>query len=200
MVGGDWADCWQLADGRVALVVGDVVGKGLGAAATMGRLRSAIRALVHVDPTPATVLARLDALESAEGSVLVATVLYALLDPRAGHAVVGRAGHLPLAVAEPGAPVRLVDDVGSAPVGVGAGSRPDVLVPFPPGTVIALFTDGLVERRDRRLSDGLAEVERVLATPYADAEAAANALMSLTPSRPTDDIALLVVRCRESLR
>ncbi len=193
-VGGDWVDCWALPDGRVALVVGDVVGKGLGAAATMGRLRAALRALVQVEARPSVVLGRLDELESVDGGQMVATVLYALLDPVAGHVTVGRAGHLPLIVSAPGAPARIVDEGGSPPIGVGSGSRPDVLVHLPDDAVLALYTDGLVERRSRSLGEGLATLQDALATPYDGAERAADGLMGTGPAEPTDDIALLVVR------
>ncbi len=193
-VGGDWADGWALPDGRVALVVGDVVGKGLAAAATMGRLRAAIRALVQVDPTPSVVLDRLDQMESELGSQLVATVLFVVLDPVSGLAQVGRAGHLPMAVAEPGGGVRLIEDGGSAPVGVGDGSRPDVVVQLAPGSTVVLYTDGLVERRERPLGDGLEGLQRTLAAAYAGAEELADALLRLSPREPVDDIALLVGR------
>jgi Stage II sporulation protein E (SpoIIE)/GAF domain len=192
-VGGDWVDCWELEDGRVALVVGDVVGKGLAAAATMGRLRAAIRALVRVDPAPSVVLGRLDDLESEHGSQMVATVLYALLDRLTGQVAIGRAGHLPLAVVHPDGLVELVREGGSTPIGVGDGARPDVVVKVRPGAALVLYTDGLIERRGESLAHGLEGLHDALATPYAGAEQTADALMGLAPADAADDIALLVV-------
>lgn len=192
-VGGDWADCWRVPDGRIALVVGDVVGKGLTAAATMGRLRASLRALAAVEATPSVVLGHLDDLESAHGAEMVATVLYALLDPVSGRLDVGRAGHLPLAVAGPDG-VRLVEEGGSPPIGLGVGARADVAVRLAPASTLVLFTDGLVERRGRSLSEGLSRLQALLAEEYADAEGTAEVVMGLARDEAADDVAVLVVR------
>ncbi len=191
-VGGDWADCWRVPDGRIALVVGDVVGKGLGAAATMGRLRASLRALAAVEATPSVVLSRLDELESADGVELVATVLYALLDPASGRLEVACAGHLPLVVAGPDG-VRLVEEGGSPPIGLGAGAGSGVSAWLPAGSTLVLYTDGLVERRGRPLAEGLDRLQTVLREDYADAGATADAVMRLAHERADDDIAVLVL-------
>ena len=196
MVGGDWVDCWQLGDGRVALLVGDVVGKGLVAAATMGRLRAAIRALAQVDPTPSVVLRRLDEMESEDGSELVATVLYLVVDGTTGRADIGRAGHLPLLVGSPIGGHRFVTDGGSPPIGVGGTIRPDVSLELEDGAVLVLFTDGLIERRTEAIGDGLALLGARLETVAGgSADDVADAVMRLVPTHgAADDIAVLVAR------
>ena len=158
-VGGDWYDVFLLPDGRVVLVVGDVMGKGVEAAAGMGRLRAALRALAHANPLPEAVLQGLDRVFTAtEPPDQIATLVYVLINPAARRAAVGGAGHLPLVLVRSGQEPELVDaGSGSTPLG-----WPEVRVQrtleLGPGDVLLGVTDGLVERRGQDLDQGLATV------------------------------------------
>ncbi|WP_162824332.1 SpoIIE family protein phosphatase [Peterkaempfera bronchialis] len=169
-VGGDWYDCFQLPDGRVALVVGDVIGKGLTAAAGMGRVRSALRALAFTDPEPAAVLAGLDRLFTAtEDDESLTTVLYGVLDPATGDLAIGDAGHLPALVVSADGSAKLVDAGPAAtPLGI-PEPRTQGTVRLDPGDILVAFSDGLVETRTRGLQHGLDRLLEVAAgRPAAD--------------------------------
>ncbi|MGW0994657.1 SpoIIE family protein phosphatase [Streptomyces sp. NPDC002523] len=209
-VGGDWFDVIPLPGARVALVVGDVVGHGLHAAATMGRLRTAVHNFSALDLAPDELLGYLDELvtrldqDVAEGEqdVTGATCLYAIYDPVAGQVSVARAGHLGPALVRPDGTVLLPDVPGAPPLGLG-GSLPveTAELRLPEGSSLVLFTDGLIETRDRDIDTGLALLRQVLATPRpapaGDPEHICQAVFdALRPARPLDDIALLVARTR----
>ena len=150
-VGGDWYDVFGLPDGRLVLVVGDVMGKGVRAAAGMGRLRSALRALAHANPLPEAVLSGLDKVFSAtEDADQIATLVYLLVNPVARRAAVGGAGHLPLVLRRAGQAPELVDaGSGSTPLGW-PEPRAQRTLELGPGDLLLGLTDGLVERRGRR--------------------------------------------------
>ncbi|MFF7530319.1 SpoIIE family protein phosphatase [Streptomyces bobili] len=207
-VGGDWFDVIPLSGARVALVVGDVIGHGLHAAATMGRLRTAVRTLADVDLTPDELLTHLDDVvirlqrEEGEGTdEISATCLYAVYDPVSRTCSMAGAGHLPPAVVNPpaaGDEVCAVD-FPELPIGppLGLGGLPFETAQFalPPGSRLVLFTDGLVQSRTRDLEAALALLREVLARAPASLEETCDELLSaLLPSRPTDDVALLVAR------
>ncbi|HEX2362227.1 MAG TPA: SpoIIE family protein phosphatase [Jiangellaceae bacterium] len=155
-VGGDWYDVFALPDGSVSLAVGDVMGHGLPAAAGMGQLRSALRALALADPDPGAVLAGLDRLVEQGGPAEMATVAYAVLDPADGRVSMADAGHPPLAHLPMDGPARLVDPgSGTTPIGV-PEQRSARRVQLRRGAVVVGFTDGLVESRNRSLDEGLA--------------------------------------------
>jgi len=161
-VGGDWYDAFVLPDGTLGLVIGDVMGHGVTAAAGMGQMRSALRALALTDPDPAAVLSGLDRLVERDESVEMVTVVYALIDPRAGTVVVGDAGHLPLIRVPEVGPVELVDaGAGTTPIGV-AEPRSTQSVRLWPGDVLIAFTDGLIESRTRSLEEGFSQLLRCL--------------------------------------
>lgn len=197
-VGGDWVDALALGDGRVCLVVGDVMGSGIPAAATMGRLRTALTALALHEDDPARLLLDLDAM-LASGDLL-ATVGLAVVDPAARVMDVYSAGHLPLLLASPDGTARLVPAPQVPPVGVGwsAGGRPPspARVRLPAGAVVALCTDGLVETRheaiDVRLEAWRTLVEARL--PMGDLDAAAEALVAAMDVPADDDVTLLLAR------
>jgi anti-sigma regulatory factor (Ser/Thr protein kinase) len=195
-IGGDWYDVLERADGRVALVVGDVVGQGLRAAATMGQLRNACRAYGLVEASPAEVVARLNRLVTSGVEEAMATVLYLVLDRETGEAVFTSAGHPPpLLVAPEGA--RYLEGGRSVPVGAAdpAVFREGTAV-LPPGSSLLLYTDGLVERRDVPLEQRLEALARVAAPPEDDLERLCDRILSgvLGDSFPADDVALLAVR------
>ena len=162
-VGGDWYDVFALPDGRLVLVVGDVMGKGVHAAAGMGRLRSALRALAHADPLPEAVLQGLDRVFTAtETPDQIATLVYLLVNPRARRAAIGGAGHLPLVLRRVGQEPELVDaGSGSTPLGW-PEPRGQRTLELGPGDLLIGFTDGLVERRGADIDVGLDDVQRIV--------------------------------------
>ncbi|MGW6915864.1 SpoIIE family protein phosphatase [Kitasatospora sp. NPDC054939] len=207
-VGGDWFDVITLSGGRFALVVGDVVGHGLDAAAAMGRLRGAMLALVDMDMPPDELLAHLDDLvltfieddPSADGRVantlLGSTCLVAVLDPVAGHCALARAGHPPPLVLDPAGTARFLDLPAGPPLGLGAVPFEAVEVAMEPDSLMALYTDGLLARTD---PDPVAAMERLrtaLEQAPAGPEAACEAVVAvLGTGGEQDDAALLVARC-----
>jgi serine phosphatase RsbU (regulator of sigma subunit) len=155
-VGGDWYDAFTLPDGRLVLVVGDVMGKGVIAAAGMGRLRAALRALALVNPLPEAVLGGLDRVFTAtEDADQIATLVYLLINPLARRAAVGAAGHLPLVLVRAGGEPELVDaGSGSTPLGW-PEPRTQRTLELGPGDLLLGITDGVVERRGYDLDEGL---------------------------------------------
>ncbi|MER6997154.1 SpoIIE family protein phosphatase [Streptomyces sp. NPDC000410] len=213
-VGGDWFDVIPLSGTRVGLVVGDVVGHGLHAAATMGRLRTTVRALAPMDMPPDELLKRLDDLvgQSAEDSADAlgalaaeedvaagATCLFAVYDPVSRHCTMARAGHLPPAVVEPDGRVSFPDLPAGPPLGLGGLPFESLELELPVGSLVALFTDGLVEARDRDIDKGLEILGRVLSEGSGSLEDLCDRVISelLPGGTTTDDTALLLVRTRE---
>ncbi|MFF6880756.1 SpoIIE family protein phosphatase [Streptomyces sp. NPDC012474] len=207
-VGGDWFDVIPLPGARVALVVGDVVGHGLHAAATMGRLRTAVHNFSALDLPPDELLghldelvARIDSDESEERdheSVAGATCLYAVYDPASGMCCLSRSGHPEPALVHPDGTVEFLRVPGAPPLGLG-GAEPfeTTEVALPEGSRLVFYTDGLVEDRERGIDTGLEALRRALAgarrTPE---ETCRDVLGALLPARSSDDIALLVARTR----
>ncbi|MFI7544991.1 SpoIIE family protein phosphatase [Actinoplanes sp. NPDC049599] len=164
-VGGDWYDAFLITPDKLAVVVGDVVGRGIDAATTMGQLRSAIRALASAEAGPARLLERLDRFVERVESARMATVAYVEVDLASNQMVYACAGHLPPLLAEPGAPPRYLLDGRSGALGSRAGrqARIEHRTQLPPGSRLLLYTDGLIERRTRRIDAGF----EVLARTYA---------------------------------
>jgi hypothetical protein len=216
--GGDWFDVIQLAGGRVALVVGDVMGHGLRAAATMGRLRTAVRTLAGLDLAPDELLRRIselgDDLAQIPAEGWMATCVYAVYDPSTRRCTLARAGHLPpvLVVPEPAGAgadrasyrTELVAMPPGVPLGVaGAGGAglvrgpafEPVEVEVPDGALLVLYTDGLVEARGEDIMDGVERLRRVLCRPHGSLESACDGLLAaMAPGREPDDVALLMAR------
>lgn len=193
-VGGDWVDVIPLPAGRTALVVGDVMGKGMKAAAVMGQLRTAVRAYAGLDLPPAEVLRRLDTLLGQLPVPQLATCVYAVHDPLADTLSVASAGHVPPAVLGGDGTVRYVDDRLGPPLGV--GSRPFVQrrVPFGAGAALLLFTDGLIERRGQDIVDGLSQLAAQLAVPADSDELLVDRIVAA--AEQSDDTAVLLARWR----
>ncbi len=156
-VGGDWFDAFLLDGDRVAVVVGDVVGRGLHAAVAMGQLRSAVRALATADAGPAVLLERLDLFVAGVPAADMATVAYAELDLRDGTLRYACAGHLPPVVVGPDGRSDQLWGGRSTPLGTygGLAPRSEAATTLEPGARLVLYTDGLVERRDRPLDEGI---------------------------------------------
>jgi putative methionine-R-sulfoxide reductase with GAF domain len=194
-IGGDWYDVFTLPSGELGVVIGDAAGSGLPAAVVMGRMRSALRSYALVFGDPAAVLGCLDRkLQHFEPGAL-GTVQYALFSPDLGQARISSAGHPPPVIGSPGQPPQLAGLEPDLMIGVTAGAhRHTTSVAFPPGTVLCFYTDGLVERPDRCLDDGLSLLCQAVTTgePETVCAAVMNAMAGSEPAR--DDIALLVVR------
>jgi PAS domain S-box-containing protein len=214
-VGGDWFDVIALSGTRVGLVVGDVVGHGLQAAATMGRLRTTVRALAQLDLAPDELLKRLDdlvgqsvedqsdaagaAADRHEDDATGATCLYAVYDPVSRRCTMARAGHLPPAIVDPDGRLSFPDLPAGPPLGLGGLPFESMELELPVGSLVALFTDGLVEARDRDIDQGLDILGRVLIDRRGSLEDVCDrAVSELLPDGTTaDDTALLLVRTRE---
>ncbi|WP_425461250.1 SpoIIE family protein phosphatase [Kitasatospora atroaurantiaca] len=206
-VGGDWFDVIPLSGARVALVVGDVVGHGIHASATMGRLRSAVRTLADVDLAPDELLTQLDDLvirlaaesetdsEFATPGEVGATCLYAVYDPVSGHCCLARAGHPAPAVALPDGTAAILDLPAGPPLGLGGLPFEAVETVLPEGSLLALYTDGLVESRQRGMDAGLEALQQALTVPGLSLDTLCDRIVgTLLPDHPADDAALLLAR------
>ncbi len=197
-VGGDWYDAFELADGRVAVTVGDVVGHGLAAAAAMGQLRTALAALSEDASSPGELLTRLDGFLARTRTTDFATVCYGVLDPNTGVFEYASAGHPPILLVEPSGRTRWLDDANSPPLS-GHQRRPmlQATTVLPVGSLLILYSDGLIERRGASLADGLDRLARAAGSlanvSTAVACDALVAALGVDASR-TDDVALLAVR------
>ena len=194
-VGGDWYDVFTLPSGELALVMGDVAGSGLPAAVIMGRMRSALRAYALEVTDPAEVLSRLDRKMRHFEPDALATVLYAVIEPDLSRVHISSAGHIPPVVATPGRPAELADIRAGLMIGVAAAAcRHVTTVELPPGTLLCLCTDGLIERKEYPLDDGLERFCKSVTTAPPEAVCAA-VMAALVGNQPVrDDIALLVFR------
>jgi GAF domain-containing protein/anti-sigma regulatory factor (Ser/Thr protein kinase) len=243
-VGGDWYDVIPLSGARVALVVGDVVGHGIHAAATMGRLRTAVRTLADIDLPPDELLTHLDdvvirlAAEADDdgaddaagagagteagpsaapdtgpldataadagaadavggGGDIGATCLYAVYDPVSRRCTLARAGHVLPAVVGADGTVDILDLPPGPPLGLGGLPFETAEIELSEGSLLALYTDGLIEARNHDIGAGLARLRDALARPAASLEATCDAVLdALLPARPPDDVALLLARTR----
>ncbi|WP_165974516.1 SpoIIE family protein phosphatase [Nonomuraea deserti] len=208
-VGGDWYDVIPLGDGRVALVVGDVTGHGINAAATMGRLRTAVRTLSYQGLPPDEVLAFLDNMvvrlaeeDAGAGDAPLdtagATCVYAVYDPLTRRCAMAGAGHPPPAIVHPSGEVGFARLPSGTPVGLGLGSYERVEVELAEGSLIALYTDGLVERRGADIDAGLRRLGTALAAPALSLDdLCARVIGTMVDDTPSeDDIALLIARTR----
>ena len=195
-VGGDWHDTFRLPDGRIAVVVGDIVGRGLAAASVMGQLRSAVRALGGAQLGPAGVLSKLDTFVEQLPAAAFATVAYAEVDADTGATRLAAAGHPPPVLLRPGQSPELLMVGRSAPLGVplDGSPRPEGELRLEPGAGLLLYTDGLVERRTEAIDAGLQRLIDAVAAraelPPAELVAALPAVM-LAGGHSDDDVCSL---------
>jgi sigma-B regulation protein RsbU (phosphoserine phosphatase) len=195
VVGGDWYDVFTLPSGELGVVIGDVAGSGLPAAVVMGRMRSALRAYALQTTDPGSVLDRLDQKMQHFEPGAMATVTYAVFDRTLDRVHIASAGHLPPVIAAAGQAGALAEVVGGLMIGVDPRARRRVsTVKVPPGAVLCFYTDGLVERREDPLDEGLARLCQAVKEepPEAACASVMAALVGAEPAR--DDIALLMLR------
>jgi anti-sigma regulatory factor (Ser/Thr protein kinase) len=195
-VGGDWYDVIPLADGRVGIAMGDVVGRGIPAASLMGQLRNGLRAYAIEGHSPAGVLERLDRLVQSLSPGRMATLLYMVLEPDGRNATFANAGHLPPLVVEDGRTPQLLEGARGVPLGVipyaafeETGAR------IEPGSTLVLYTDGLVEERGISIEIRLQDLQRAAAAPFEGPnELCERLLIDLLPEGPgVDDVAVLAL-------
>ncbi|MDW4911195.1 SpoIIE family protein phosphatase, partial [Streptomyces sp. ADMS] len=209
-VGGDWFDVIPLSGARVALVVGDVVGHGIRASATMGRLRTAVRTLADVDLPPDELLTHLDDLvihlAADEGSTepstetaggIGTTCLYAVYDPVSRLCTLARAGHPPPVAVTPDGAVYFLDVPAGPPLGLGGLPFESFEIELPEGSILALYTDGLLEARDHDIDEALDQMFAALSSPAPTLDTICDRILAPVLSHcPDDDIALLIARTR----
>ncbi|MER7725166.1 SpoIIE family protein phosphatase [Streptomyces sp. NPDC096323] len=195
-VGGDWYDVITLGAGRTALVIGDVMGRGVRAAAVMGQLRTAVRAYARLDLPPHEVLQLLDGLAAEIDASQIATCAYAVHDPNEGLLVHASAGHLPILVRDEDGTVRRAAEPTGPPLGTGGWIHTSGTIALPPGSTAVLYTDGLVERRSEDIDEGVAALERALSGAKGSPQVVCDRLIrSLNvTAEHDDDVAVLVVQ------
>ena len=201
-VGGDWYDLIPLGAGRTGVMVGDVMGRGLEAATVMGRLRSAANALARAGISPERLMSVLDSI-ARDNEEQLTTCCYLIIDPQAGEISGCSAGHLPALLAGSDGAVRRLPIPLSAPLGVGNIPHRQATVPVAAGDTLVLYTDGLIERRDRDIEEQLTALQQHLQAVFAAGasleDAADHVLAAFQPSasQPPDDVTLLLTRIPE---
>jgi anti-sigma regulatory factor (Ser/Thr protein kinase) len=195
-VGGDWYDVITLGGGRTALVIGDVMGRGVRAAAVMGQLRTAVRAYARLDLPPHEILQLLDGLAAEIDANQIATCVYAIHDPNEGRLLYASAGHLPILVRDEKGTVHRADEPTGPPLGTGGWVHASGSIALAPGSTAVLYTDGLVERRNQDLDEGIEALERALAGARGTPQVICDRLVrsaGVTPEHD-DDVAVLVLQ------
>ncbi|GLX23819.1 serine/threonine-protein phosphatase [Streptomyces katrae] len=195
-VGGDWYDVITLGAGRTALVIGDVMGRGVRAAAVMGQLRTAVRAYARLDLPPHEVLQLLDGLAAEIDASQIATCVYAVHDPNEGLLAYASAGHLPILVRDEDGTVRRAADPTGPPLGTGGWLHSSGTIALGPGSTAVLYTDGLVERRGEDIDEGVAALERALAGAQGTPAIICDRLMRAlgVDADHDDDVAVMVLQ------
>jgi hypothetical protein len=194
LVGGDWYDIIPLPRERTGLVVGDVMGHGAEAAAIMAQLRAAARALAQLDLEPAELLRQLGRTAVTLPGLPLATCAYAVIDPAGQSCTIAAAGHLPPVLALPDHLPRALDLPSGPSLGLGPASYGQARIKLPPGAVIALFTDGLVETRTRSFEQGIRTLRTELARASGTPDAICGTLIDALASDPEDDVTLILTR------
>jgi serine phosphatase RsbU (regulator of sigma subunit)/anti-sigma regulatory factor (Ser/Thr protein kinase) len=200
-IGGDWYESIALPGGRVALVVGDVAGHGVRAAVTMGRLRTAIHTLAMLELPPAETLQQLNELMQELGArePHFATCVYGIYDAVTGSCELASAGHLPPLLVRPDGSTELLDISPAPPLGVGSGPIQSRVVEIDDGSLLVLYTDGLVERRTEDIDVSLAKLRDLFGPGSADRpleDLCKATLAGVYADQQRDDIALLIARLR----
>jgi PAS domain S-box-containing protein len=193
-VGGDWYDVLELDGGRIGLVIGDVAGRGVQAAAVMAQLRNALRAYAFESHPPATALEHLNMLAWTLGHSVMATLVYLVFDPSTGLVRFANAGHLPPLQAGPDGSTLYLEEARSLPLGVQPGTRyGEAEHLLAPGAALLLYTDGLVEERGPPIDEGLARLARSVSLGHKDLDGLCDRLLEHVAPHGDDDVALLVL-------
>jgi PAS domain S-box-containing protein len=195
-VGGDWFDVIPLDAGTAALVVGDVTGHSVRAATIMGQLRTTTAALARLGCPPEKIMAQLSrVVVAADGDEVGATCLYAVYDPASQRCRLTTAGHLPPALRHPGGRVEFLDIPGGVMLGAAQGRYPVTDTELPPGSVLALYTDGLIEQPGQDLATGMSRLAQALAAgPARSPDQLCDRILASTGPHTRDDVALLLAR------
>jgi serine phosphatase RsbU (regulator of sigma subunit) len=182
----------------VALFVGDVMGRGVSAAAAMATMRAAVRAYVAVDPTPAAVLSRLDVMYTRYPTDQLVTLVYLVADPERGELVVANAGHPPPLLLRADSSVEQLPSADGAPLGVPAQQRGQTVATFGTGDTLIAFTDGLIERRDEDITEGQDRLRQAVAVMSGGDldEALARMVEAVRDPSRDDDVAAVAARLR----
>jgi Stage II sporulation protein E (SpoIIE)/GAF domain len=194
IVGGDWYDIIALPGGRSGVIVGDVMGHGPEAAAVMAQLRAAAHALAQLDPEPAELLGHLDRTTATLQQPALATCVYAVIDPVGQTCTLSTAGHLPPVLAMPDGVTRTPDLPGGQSLGLGSAVYGQARIKLPPGAVIALYTDGLVETRTRSFDQGILALRTALSHRDVQLETACDTLIASLAERYEDDVTVVLAR------
>ncbi|MFC8453951.1 PP2C family protein-serine/threonine phosphatase [Kitasatospora sp. NPDC057223] len=192
-VGGDWYDVIGIEGGRTALVIGDVMGRGLRAAAVMGQLRTAVRAYARLDLPPHEIMHLLDGIAMEIDANQIATCTYAVWDPERSTLTYASAGHLPIMLRSPDGTVLRSEEQNGPPLGTGGGVHLSHTLRLLPGTTGVLYTDGLVERRDEDIDQGLDLLARTLGGPVGNPDVVCARLLRAmgVTAEHDDDVAVL---------
>jgi anti-anti-sigma factor len=195
-VGGDWYDVFPLPRGRVGLTIGDVVGRGLTAAAAMGQLRTALRAYAIETDSPAAVLQRLSRLVAEFEAAQMATLIYAVLDPETRSLSFASAGHPPPLLIGPDGPATYLMEGRSPPLGVTKATKAEATVTLRPGSTVVLYTDGLIEGRRGSIGESMEALRTAVEGHHGDLDSLCDdrVLQAPRPESSGDDVALLMVR------
>jgi serine phosphatase RsbU (regulator of sigma subunit) len=194
IVGGDWYDLITLPAGRSGLIVGDVMGHGLEAAAVMAQLRTAARALAQLDLQPAQLLGHLDKVTATLRQPMLATCVYAVIDPASQSCTFSAAGHLPPVLAMPDGTTRIADLPAGQSLGLGTAIYGQARISVPPGAVIALYTDGLVETRTRSFDQGILALCNALSSGHSHLGTTCDRLIGSLAERSEDDVTVVLAR------
>ena len=194
VIGGDWYDVIPLSAGRTGLVVGDVMGHGPEAAAVMAQLRTAAHALADLDLAPADLLQRLNRVTATLQRITLATCAYAIIDTDSHTCTLAGAGHLPPILALPDGTTRVPELPPGQSLGIGVASYGQARIKLPPGAILALYTDGLVESRTRSFDQGILALRSVLAREHGSLQAICDALIASLAGRCEDDITVILAR------
>lgn len=194
-VGGDWFDVIPLAGGQIALVVGDVTGHSIHAAAIMGQLRTTTATLARLGCRPEKIMTQLSDVVAEDGEETGATCLYAQYDPTTRRSRLTSAGHLPPALRHPDGTAEVIDIPGGVMLGAGQHHYPATDIALAPGSVLALYTDGLIEQPGEDIGTGMSQLARTLAaSPAHSLDELCDSVLASQGARAHDDIALLLAR------
>jgi serine phosphatase RsbU (regulator of sigma subunit) len=194
LVGGDWYDLVPLPEGRTGIVVGDVMGHGPAAAAAMAQLRAAAHALAQIGLEPAELLSQVSRTILTLRGLPMATCAYAIIDPGSCSCDLAAAGHLPPVLVRPEGRARPLELPSGQSLGIGPATYGQARVRLPPGAVLALYTDGLVETRSRPYEQGISELQVALASDAGPLASRCDGLIDALAHCPEDDVTLVLAR------